>query len=60
MEPGTYRTLVAAVFRMLATECVGRGAQAARSYRRHIATMSRSLHRHLLNPEAKFSIFEHL
>ncbi len=59
MEAGTYRTLVAAVFRMLATECVGSGAQAARSYRRHIATTTRSLHRHLLNPEAQFKIFQH-
>lgn len=60
MEAGTYRTVVAAVFRMLATECVMTGQEVARSYRRQIATMGRTLHRHLLNPEAGFKVMEHI
>ena len=60
MEAGTYRTVVAAVFRMLATECVSMGQGTARSYRRQIATMARTLHRHLLNPEAHFKVLEHI
>lgn len=59
MEAGTYRTVVAAVFKMLATEFVAVGQEAPRSYRRQMATMVRSLHRHLLNPDAKFKILEH-
>jgi hypothetical protein len=59
LEAGAYRTLIAAVFRTLAVQCENAHGDSARSYRRLIATQCRSLHRHLLNPEAKFKIFEH-
>ncbi len=60
IEPGAYRTLVASVFKMLSTTCIMKSQQAAKPYRRHIATITRSLHRHLLNSEAPFKIFEHI
>lgn len=59
MEAGAYRTLVAAVFRTLATQCEGARGESARAYRRLIATQCRSLHRHLLNPEAQLKLFQH-
>ncbi len=59
MEAGAYRTLIAAVFRMLAVQCENAGGGSARSYRRLIATQCRSLHRHLLNPDAHLKLFEH-
>ena len=58
MEAGTYRTVVAAVYKMLAIECTGLTQEAPRSYRRQVATACRSLHRHLLNGEAQFKIFQ--
>jgi len=59
LEAGAYRTLVAAVFRTLAIQCEGAHTASARSYRRLIATQCRSLHRHLLNPEAHLKLFQH-
>jgi CRISPR-associated protein Cas1 len=60
IEPGAYRTLVASVFKMLATRCVAQHQEAARPYRLHIASLARSLHRHLLNPAAEIKIFEYV
>jgi len=59
LEPGAYRLVVASVFKALASQTVCAGQEARRSYRQHIATLARSLHRHLLNPEAKFKVFEY-
>jgi CRISP-associated protein Cas1 len=59
IERGAYRYLVAESLKVLAIQCENTGQSAARSYRRHIATVARSLHRHLLNPEAQFKTFVH-
>jgi CRISPR-associated protein Cas1 len=59
METGAWRTMVAAVFRTLAIQCENAHGDSAKSYRRLMTTQCRSLHRHLLNPEAKLKLFEH-
>ncbi|MCO6454648.1 MAG: CRISPR-associated endonuclease Cas1 [Pirellulaceae bacterium] len=59
MEAGATRTLIASVFRALAVQCGNAQGDSPRSYRRLIATQCRSLHRHILNPEAQLKLFEH-
>lgn len=59
IEPGAYRLIVASVFKILASQTVCAGQDAHRSYRQHLVTMVRSLHRHLLNPEARLKVFEY-
>jgi len=55
---GTYRTIVASVFRMLSVQCEMAGVS-PRCYRRWLTTTARSLHHHLLDPGKRLRVPQH-
>lgn len=59
IEPATFRSFTAMLFEMLAIQCRSSVQQTERSYRHHIATLARTLHKHIVNPEAELRIFRH-
>lgn len=56
---GASKTFIALLHSTLTTHCVGVGQTEPRPYRQQLAAVIRSLHRHLVNPNAPFQVFRH-
>jgi CRISPR-associated endonuclease Cas1 len=59
IRPQRARQLYATIWSVLARHCQSRSGGEIRSYRMWMATLARSLRRHLKNPSEAFEVFEH-
>ena len=59
IEPAAAKSFVVLLQESLAVNCVGFGQTEPRSYRHQLVGTVRSLHRHLLDPNATFQVFRH-